>query len=461
MKRYRSGKMNNTLLFMLFVSVFCLWGMVLNTPSEADDSQFVAWAKQNAVSLNTLDWRRVESGVFSFLDKALEGKRIVYLGVSDHWVNQKYDYRLMLIDYLFTKGWRRIGMEMDFCDGKRIDCYLETGDPSHLERVALYGYKGGWREDRDDTPEGFPGMQVPEFQKAFLDQEYTFLERLRSLNESLRNGSPRLSWFGFDVGLFPCVGCEDANGVLACHADKPVVQEIQRRMALVEGESRAEEAQRLDDLLGFIETNSSSLTRILGENRAKDLVRTLRHEVGCLLFSDAAKEGPRTAKWLQGLIRREQRMVWLIEQILADLPADEKIILMGHNLHLNKNSEAIKFGPTGSPAPSMWISIGTHLEKRFPGEVYAVWMMYDHGRHGSVLSPEGVAEVPSNPICVEHLLSEVGASFFLPLNSGEEGELFLHEEQNFLQNGSVASGVIARQADALFFVREVTELVTK
>jgi hypothetical protein len=261
------------------------------------------------------------------------------------------------------------------------------------------------------------------------------------------------------VGLFPCVGYEDAYGILARHANEPLIEEIKRRMHRVDGESRGEEARRLDDLLGFLETKSSSLTRILGEDLTRDLVRTLRHQADNLLFSDAAKEGPQTTKWLQGLVRREQRMIWLIEQILADLPRDEKIILMGHNLHLNKDSENITLGPIGSLAPSMWVSIGTHLTRKFPGEVYSIWMMYDHGRHGSILSPEGIADVPSNPVSVEHLLSEVGEFFSLPLNSGEEGESFLHEKQHFLQNGSIASGVIAQQADALIFVREVTELM--
>lgn len=461
MKTSRSGKTHNTLKFMLFIAILCWVDVILGVPPRADEREFVAWAERHAVHLNSLDPRGVDSTALSFLDSALAGKRILYLGVSDHWVNQKYDYRLTLINYLFARGWRRIGMEMDFCDGKRVDHYLETGDPSHLERVALYGYRGGWREDRDDLPTGFPGMHVPAFRKAFLNQEYAFLSQLRALNESLQGSSSRLSWFGYDVGLFPCVGYEDANGILDGHGDDPMIQEVQRRMVRVEGESRAEEAERLDDLSEFMEMKSASLRRILGEDQVDDLAHTVRHEADCLRFADAAKDGPRTAKWVQGLIRREQCMIELIEQLLTELPRDEKIILMGHNLHLSKHSESITLGPVGSPAPSMWVSIGTYLERRFPGEVYSMWMMYDHGRHGSVLSPDGVGEVTSHPDCVEHLLSQVGASFILPINTGAQGESLLHEEHNFLQNGTAASGVIAEQADALFFVREVTELAEK
>jgi erythromycin esterase-like protein len=405
-----------------------------------------------------MDGNSVDPDCLSFLDDLLAGKRIVYLGESDHWVNQKYDYRLMLIRHLFDKGWRRIGMEMDYCDGKRIDRYLETGDPSHLKRVALYGYKGGWREDRDDIPDGFPGLNNQEFRKAFLFQEHKFLGELRSLNESLGSRSKRLSWFGFDIGILPCVGYEDALEILAEYSHESVIQDLAERIQRVEGESRTEEIRRLEKLLGFIEIKSQSINRILGSRQAGSLLRTLQHQVDYLYFAEAANMGPRTMEWFHGLVRREQRMARLMDEILADLPPGEKIILMGHNLHMSKNSEEIVLGPIGSAAPNLWTSIGTYVERKYPGDVYSVWMMYDHGRHGTILSPEGVGIVESNPACVEHLLARVGGLFLLPLGSGEDGESFLQEKQHFLQNGSIASGVIAEQADALFFVREVTEL---
>ncbi len=443
---------------LICATVFLMLLTALGIPAVAGEKQFVTWVDENAVHFDSIEWRNISPDDLSFLDDLLKGKRIVYLGESDHWVNQKYDYRLILVRYLFDRGWRRIGMEMDFCDGKRIDRYLETGDSSHLERVALYGYKGGWREDRDDLPDGFPGFQNPEFRRSFIKQEYRFLAALRSLDESLKRNSPRLSWFGFDVGLLPCVGYEDAREILAHQKDDPAIREIQRRMRLVPGESRSEEIQRLEGLLEFIEEKSNSVSRIIGKDRLRSLLRTLWHQADYLHFAEAAKEGPRTMKWVQGLARREQRMAWLMDEILADLAPNEKIILMGHNLHLSKSSEDIAFGPIGSPAPNMWTSIGTHLERKYPGEVYSVWMMYDHGVHGFVLKPEGFEHVPSNPASVEHLLAKVGEYFFLPLSSDEDGISFLQEKRNFLQNGSIAHGVIAKHADALFFVREVNKL---
>jgi len=157
-------------------------------------------------------------------------------------------------------------------------------------------------------------------------------------------------------------------------------------------------------------------------------------------------------------MRREKDDMKLLDEIFEELPPDEKVIFMGHNLHLSNDSDNIGFGPIGASALNMWVSVGTHLARKFPGEVYAIWMMYDHGRHNAITLPAAIEEVQSNPSTVEHLLAKAGSVFYLPLGTGDKREGFLHERQQFLQNGAMAHGVIADQADALFFVREVTGL---
>jgi erythromycin esterase-like protein len=354
---------------------------------------------------------------------------IVYLGVSDHWVHEKYDYRLILIRYLFAKGWHHIGMEMDYSDGERIDRYLDTGNATHLQGVALYGYTGGRRDDRDDRPHGFPGMENPAFREAFVGEEYRFLAALRSLNETR-----------------------------PARTD-PMVEEILRLLNRVAGESRIQEAERLEKLAEFLAAKSQGLEKVLGEVDARRLTRTVRRLAEAYRFCEAAKEGPRTMKWLQGLRDREAAMTWLMDDILADLPSDAKVILMGHNLHLSKDSEEITIGPIGSPAPTMWVSVGTHLAERYPEEIYSMWMLYDHGRHGTVLSAAGAEEIQSNPAAVEHLMAKAGSTFVLQLKSDDKNGPFHRQKCNFLQNGSIASGLLPAQADAVFFVREVTEPV--
>jgi erythromycin esterase-like protein len=457
MEAIASKVVRNVLLWLLLAALCTApLGVAAEEPGE---KAFLEWVGETAIQLDSAgDGSWATSADLSFLDEALRGKRIVYLGVSDHWISEKYDYRWLMIKYLVENGWRYIGMEMDVCDGRRMDRYLATGDSTYLKQVALYGYKGGWRGDRDDSPQGFPAIDDPNFGRGFLKQGYRFLGELRSLSETRLPGPERLHWFGFDLGLFPSVAYEDAESILSARRSDPLVQEIARRMQRVEGETRVEEAQRLDDLVGFIESDPGKVIAILGEVQTKRLVRTLRHQAENVLFREAAKDGPSTMDWIQGLMRRERHDMSVLDEIFEELPPGEKVILMGHNLHLNKDSDNIGFGPIGASALNMWTSVGTHLARKFPGEVYAIWMMYDHGRHNVLTSPAALEEVQTNPSTVEHVLAKAGAVFYLPLNTGDEREGFLHERQQFLQNGAMANGVVADQADALFFVREATAL---
>jgi hypothetical protein len=107
----------------------------------------------------------------------------------------------------------------------------------------------------------------------------------------------------------------------------------------------------------------------------------------------------------------------------------------------------------------MWLSIGTQLERKLPGEIYSIWFTYDHGRHASMILPEAFEDVPSDPTRFESLLAQAcDGPYILPLNGGGAGSAYLDEPRNFLQNGATASAVINRQADAIFFIPVATEL---
>ena len=88
-------------------------------PSDARVSgkAFLSWIQDNAIELDTLDWRSVDLDKLSVLDTLLAGKRIVFLAEPDHYVREKYDFQLIFIRYLFERGWRYIGMEMGRADG--------------------------------------------------------------------------------------------------------------------------------------------------------------------------------------------------------------------------------------------------------------------------------------------------------------------------------------------------------
>lgn len=424
----------------------------VENPREAD---FVAWAKQNAIRLDSLDWRDTDRTGFSFLDEAVKGKRIVFLGEMDHFVAERMEFRLLLIRELARRGFRRIGMEMGLSDGKRMDRFLETGDETWLERVALYGYRKDIRKDRKDEVPGWTDDSPPEFTQTILDEAKWFLRELRKINEELPEGKSRLKWFGYDLSFRPGGGYADAKELLAPHMETPLVHSIMKQMARVPGESRLEEAERLEALVHMLEESRNQLVAQIGKTKAFELRRSLQRMADSFRFIDSL-QGLRNfdAEVVKAaLARREKRMYHNFDEHLAEWPTDEKIILLGHALHLSKNSESIRTRDFGL----MWKSIGTYLAEKLPGQVYGFWLLHNRGRHGLArgIPPIQPFRSPSNS--VERLLAQVHPILMLPLRSNDPRESWLNEERTFSHSGAPAHAVLPQQVDCIFFVETANE----
>ncbi len=124
-----------------------------------------------------------------------------------------------------------------------------------------------------------------------------------------------------------------------------------------------------------------------------------------------------------------------LDAIVDGLSGDDKLILLGHNVHLSKDAAHLHFHPqfsrfwgvlswvrawgyrmffklAGWPT-SMGDSVGAHLHRRFPGQVLSVWMLYGQG---SLMAPKGPRTVRLHGDTVESLLAQVGDRFLLPLS---------------------------------------------
>jgi erythromycin esterase-like protein len=437
--------------FILFFLIFFLES-VTAIESGTEEEAWITWIKEMAIPLKTLDWDKVDLTELSFLDRELEGNRIVYLGEPDHYIHEKYDFRLILIRYLFEKGWRHIGMEIGRSDGKKADRYLETGDPLWLERMALLGYKGDQRTDRDDSKKVGKARKNPAFLKAFLSEKKWFFSQLRSINENLAPEQSRLCWFGFDADTYPGGGYADARAILERRKNDPLIKEILEKLTRVEKESVEQEVERLKNVLISITNKENALKYLLGEEDAKELKGTVHCLMDSFTYLIASKTGSRSELWLPMLREREKTMFRQMDEKLADLPSDAKIILMGHNLHLSKNYRSLSYGGV----VDMWPSIGTHISEKLEGEVYSIWMLYDHGRHADAGTEKAFEDVPSDPRRIESLMARAGRLFLLPLASPDPRSGFLDEERWFVVNGDRAKGLLRENADAIFFVAEVT-----
>ena len=444
-------------------SMLLLAALVLTSPTVAsaqgaaagNTADFRAWVEESAVKLDSLDPRHVDPAAFAFLDEALAGKRIVYLGESDHFVAERMGFRLLVIRELMKRGYRRIGMEMGLSDAKRMDRYLETGDEGWLEKVALYGYEADLREDRVDEVPGWTDDSHPEFTKVILDEAQWFQRELRKINAELPAGEPRLSWFGFDLSFRPGGGYADVAELLAPHADTPLVAQIKEHMARVPGETRLAEAGRLEGLVAFLDEHRAELLATVGETGALDVRRSLQRMADAFRFiegmqgvADFDAEQIATA-----LAARERRMDHNFDEHLAEWPPDEKIILLGHALHLSKDSETIHTEGFGN----MWTSIGTYLARKLPDQVYGIWLLHHRGRHGVARAVPPVQRFISPPDSVERVLARVHPILMLPLATEDPRAAWLSEERIFSYGGGPCRTVLPRQTDCLFFVKDANE----
>ena len=444
--------MRNTLIFSLAAATAILaTSPPAQWPTTISPGAFVDWADEQQLPLDGLDWDTVDLTVLKALDRVLEGKRIVYLGEPDHLILEKMDYRLIMIRYLHSRGWRHVGMEMGRSDGRRIDRFLATGDEAWLQRVAILGYDGDQRDDRDDSVPGWTEDRHPELWDPIREDTRWFLRGLRTFNEGLPPGEPPVRYFGYDVSVKPGGGYVDAWAVLSRHAEEPIAVEILERLRRVEGESRIEEAERLETLVGSLAERDDAVLDAFGARDRRELRRALICMAEGLRFVEAIRGEFTTEEKHTALRRRELNMHSQMDEILAALGPDEKIILLGHNLHLSRASSRVDW-----EGRTMWPTIGTHLASTIPDQVYAVWMLYEQGQHVVVRGEPPLQRILSLQFDLETLLARVGDLYLLPLGSGAPAEGFLAHPRNFSMGGFRPRCALTEQADAIFFVRRVS-----
>jgi hypothetical protein len=175
---------------------------------------------------------------------------------------------------------------------------------------------------------------------------------------------------------------------------------------------------------------------------------------------------------------REQFMMRRLDRIADALGPDDRLILMGHNVHLSMDASRLHLHPQqssfwgfrsrlralGYEAHARLIrcpantglangSIGSHLHAKFPGQVLSIWMLYGQG---SLMMPRGPRVVRLHGDTVESLLARVGDRFLLPLNdAGPQAKAILQNANLRLSWGSYVSADLSAQADAVCFVRDV------
>lgn len=402
--------------------------------------------------------RKMLPKAWPLLDGALAGKRIVYLGEEDHWVHEKGGYRALLLRYLISRGFTVIGEELGWSDGLRTERYLQTGDPSFLDRIATYGYKGDRRDDREELPRGILKEHTGDYPTAlFKAEQLRLLAILRGLNEAL---PPErcLSFFGYDVNAVVGGGYADIEELLRPFSREGVVSRLQGVLEPVSGESYFRENLRLEKALSLLGDAGDEFNALIGPDAFRSLKRNLETVQKSLQYHRIANSAASYRELNTAMALRETLMLRQVEYMRRGPGKGKKIVLMGHNRHLSKNIYRIKSAGAGPPGGGLVPSLGTSLYRRDPSAVFSIWMLFESGESSSPGQKQNRTYTP-HPDRLNALLSRVGSTFLLPTDN-------LDPRAGMLKKPAAITGLynlpfraaVAEQADALFFTRTVSKL---
>ena len=401
---------------------------------------FLRWAEDAAIELPLP--LACTPALRDWLTQACAGKRLVFLGEPDHFIRERTDYRLALLDALLPLGFTELAEELCFADGHEVNAWLHHANPEGLERLATFGYTGDVRADRDDRA---TGVLKASFDRGpppgLVREQRRFFAALRSFFERL----PHASFHGIDVDYTPGAGYRHALAELRDAATANGVQEWLALLQRQPGESLAAERQRLTACL-----NRAQLLPAVAP-----AVRHVRAMLAGLSYIDLAHPAPDYQALGPAMALRERAMQAQADELIA-AAGTAGIVFMGHNLHLARNDALVLNAGGVTPGGNGEHSLGHHINAAHGEEMLVVWMIQGYG-HDSQPLPDLPTRLEAPPGSLNALLCQLGEAYLLPTRSMEPGARLLQMPQTIHHMyNSCFETTLAQQVDAVLFVREVS-----
>jgi len=428
---------------------------------KKDIRLYQEWLMENAIHMDGYDGMTADVEKLSILDDKLSGRRIAYLVEMNHFIHEKYDFRLYFIRYLVSRGFRVICEELSWSDGHRINEYIQTGDENWLNRVTSYGYKGCVRTNRKDEPTGILKSSAETYPNdEFRAEQIRFAKSLRQINEILPQEN-RLMYFGFDADYTPGGAYEDTETFLEPFRWDERIENLRKCLDRVSGETIDEEINRLNHGLNLIDENDSHFIGFWGENIFHRIHRALETLKCSFEYIRRAHQAESYEALNPAMAIRERLMHDHLNYIVNRAASGEKIILMAGSLHLMKNDTMIQMadsgaGPGGKEVPSIGHYVNHSLT---PGNVFSAWMLYDRGSDNQPF-PGLPRKLKSPPDSLNAVMVAAGNTYVVPVTD-DQGNPFFDRELNVIHMYNLEfKTVVSHQADAILFVKEVTPIGT-
>jgi erythromycin esterase-like protein len=376
------------------------------------------------------------AALFMF-DERLARADVVCLGEMNHFIHEKSDFRLFFARWLAARGWTAFAEELGWSDGARVSRYLASGDEAVFARLPSFNYTGHLRTDRDDLPRGVLKASREHYPvAAFVAEQSRFYRGLR--------GAGGMRFFGIDIDGAPGGSYEDIRAWLAPFAVDPAVARFLQALARVPGEDALQEAQRLRVI------DASLLAGAVGEAVARDVRFSLDALIDSLNYIVLAYSAPRYDALRPAMAFRENAMKRRFTA--AQALGGDKLVLMGHALHLAKQGDPVGASGVG-PGGGQVSSLGVHLAQERGLKLFSVWMLYGAGRDSQPFPdlPRGAHYAPDT---LNAILAERALPLLLPLSD----PIFQTPVKIGHMYNATVSVAPQQQADAIFFLPEVSPL---
>ncbi|MBX3216001.1 MAG: erythromycin esterase family protein [Labilithrix sp.] len=393
------------------------------------------------------------AAVATELDRAAETHRVLAFGEGDHYVAEKYAYRLALLRPLVERHrLRHVAIEMGGSDAARIDRYLETGDEQWLRRVVLYGYSGETDDERRELAPVTRGERRP-CDDAWARAERQFFRDLRALGASTGD---RIHLFGFDYDAAPGGGYADARRAMEACTDDGVTRDVRAALTPPRNTNIDAEVRRLEMLVARIDGSREVLDGACGASAvsmARDALDQLAFSYRTMFEwrASAADTSPGgAARMTRMFAARENGMAARFTRWIASVPADSRVALLGHNLHVARDSERLRYGLAPHDQP-MWTSLGTSIERDRAKSIWVSWLLYGRGTRYAPPKPEAISQVELRAESLEaHLAATPGASFVAV--SRVPPDSVVDRPMPFGTESSEGSGPVRNASDAIVFL---------
>jgi erythromycin esterase-like protein len=362
---------------------------------------------------------------------------IVCLGEMNHFVHEKGEFRSWLTRWLCAEGWTSVAEELGWSDGVRVSRYLRTGEEGEFARLPSFNYRGQLRSDRDDLPGGVLKASLEHYPvAAFVAEQSRFYRVLRSA------GAKRL--FGIDIDGAPGGSYEDIRGWLTPFSTSPRVHAFLRALRRVPGEDAHHEAERL------LALNGHGLAPDVGDTIAAQIVASLAALADSLSYTVLAYDAPDYESLRPAMAYRENAMKRRF--CAAQELAGNKLVLMGHALHLARKDDPIAGSGIG-PGGGKVSSLGHHLAQERGLKSLSIWMLYGAGEDSQPF-PDLPRTARYDGDTLNAALAALGTPLLLPLTD----PVFRDPVRIGHMYNATVTLAPAAQTDAIFFLPRVTPM---